>query len=224
MISVILPMYNEEFLIGETLRRLKTQKGSYECIVVDGGSRDRSVAKAKPYAEVLSSEKGRAFQMNAGARRARGDVFLFLHADSSLEEGALEAIEKAMEEKEVVGGCLTQKIDASHLFYRFLEFSGTMRAKFFRLFYGDQALFVRRQIFDKLQGYPPLPLFEDLAFSRLLRREGKIVILSKRVLTSARRWEENGMLRGSCRNLALLFLYGIGIAPERLSKFYANVR
>ena len=224
MISVILPVYNEAMLIEETLQHLAQQEGGHEVIVVDGGSHDRSVDLARPYARVLSSPKGRALQMNAGARAAQGEILLFLHADSWMERGAFLTIENVMQNKEVVGGCLTQRIEGAHPFYRFLEWSGTVRAKWLKLFYGDQALFIRRRIFDKLGGYPLLPLFEDLAFSRHLRQEGKTVVLPKRVFTSARRWKEKGILRGSLRNMILFFLYGIGVSPERLSKFYADVR
>lgn len=224
MISVIVPMVDEESCIGRTLERLTQQEGSYEVIVADGGSRDRSVEHAKPYARVVVSEKGRACQMNRGAREARGEILLFLHADAHLESGALLAVEKAMQEKEIVGGCLTQAIESPRPFYRFLERSGTIRARGLRLFYGDQAIFVCKRIFDKLKGYPPTPLFEDLAFSRRLRREGKTVVLPKRVYTSARRWEAGGRFRGSLRNSLLLFLYGLGIAPEALARFYPDVR
>lgn len=224
MISIILPMYHEEAVIAQTLKRLLQQEGSYEIIVVDGGSQDRSVAVAHPHASVFSSLKGRAIQMNRGALEAKGDILLFLHADSWLEKGSLIEIEKTMENQEVVGGCLTQKIEAQHPFYRILEASGTLRARGLRLFYGDQAIFIRKEIFDKLKGYPPIPLFEDLAFSQRLKREGKTRVLSKQVFTSARRWENKGMLRGSLRNMILLFLYGLGIAPERLARFYGDVR
>jgi len=224
MITVIIPMYHEEAVIAQTLERLLQQEGSYEILVVDGGSQDQSVALARSYASVFSSLKGRAIQMNRGALEAKGEILLFLHADSWLEQGSLIEIEKTMKNKEVVGGCLTQKIEAQHPFYRILEASGTFRARGLRLFYGDQAIFIRKEIFDKLKGYPPMPLFEDLALSRRLKREGKTVILSKRVFTSARRWENKGMLRGSLRNMILLFLYGLGIAPQTLARFYSDVR
>ena len=224
MISVVVPVYNEETLLEGTLRRLQEEKGSFEVIVVDGGSDDRSVEIARPYGSVLMAEKGRALQMNQGAREAKGEVLLFLHADAWLEKGSLSAIEEVMSHPDMLGGCLTQKIESPHPFYRFLEASGTFRARAFRLFYGDQGLFVRKAIFDKLGGYPLVPLFEDVAFSRRLKGEGKTVVLSKQIFTSARRWEEKGKVGGSLRNLALLFLYGMGIAPERLARFYTDVR
>ena len=230
MISVILPIYHEEASIGGTLQRLKEQAGSYEVIVVDGGSEDQSLEVARscaqqfPQWQVLSAQKGRANQMNVGVREAKGDILLFLHADCWLEKGTLTAIEEAMQKENVVGGCLTQKIEASHPYYRWLELTGNIRARLFRIFYGDQAIFIRREIFDKIEGYPPIPLFEDLAFSRRLRREGKTAVLSKQVVTSPRRWERKGMLRGSLQNLFILFLYGLGISPQRLARFYPDVR
>jgi len=224
MISVILPIYNEELILEKTLRRLTEQKGSYEVIVADGGSTDGSLEIARCYARTLSTGKGRAVQMNAAAKEAKGDTLLFLHADSYLERGALEAIAKTMETERVVGGCLTQKIEAPHPFYRCLEASGSLRAKLLHLFYGDQGIFIRKTIFDKLGGYPLLPLLEDVALSRCLRKEGRAVVLPQRVFTSARRWEKKGKLRTSLRNLVIVVLYGLGAAPQKLAKFYPDVR
>ncbi|MBI4436309.1 MAG: TIGR04283 family arsenosugar biosynthesis glycosyltransferase [Candidatus Omnitrophica bacterium] len=224
MISIILPVYNEEPILEKTLRRLNEQKGPYEVIVADGGSQDGGVAIARRYARTLSTPKGRAIQMNRAAQEAKGETLLFLHADSWLEGGALEAIEKTMQTQRVIGGCLTQKIESSHPFYRFLEASGSLRAKLLHLFYGDQGIFVRKEIFDKLGGYPPLPLLEDLGFSQRLRREGRTVILPKRVFTSARRWEKKGKLRTSLCNLAIILLYGFGAKPQKLARFYSDVR
>ena len=224
MISVIIPVYNEEVLIGRCLDRLRQQEGDFEILVADGRSQDRTVSIAQRDAPVVRAEKGRANQMNAGAQKAQGETLLFLHADAWLEGGSLLEIEKSMKDNRVVGGCLTQRIEAGHPFYRLLELSGTIRARLSHLFYGDQALFVRKAIFDRLEGYAPLPLFEDVAFSQKLRGSGKTVILPKRIFTSARRWETNGMLRGSLRSGALFFLYGLGIAPEKLVRFYPDVR
>ena len=225
MISIILPMVHEEAVIAQTLERLLQQEGSYEIIVVDGGSQDRSAEIARSYpVSVLTSEKGRAIQMNRGALEAKGEIFLFLHADSWLEKGSLIEIENTMKDQEVAGGCLTQKIEAPNPFYRVLEASGTLRARGLHLFYGDQAIFIRKRIFDKLKGYPPMPLFEDLALSQRLKLEGKTAVLSKQVFTSARRWENKGMFRGSLRNMLLVVLYGMGIAPQTLAKFYSDVR
>jgi len=224
MISVIVPMYNEERLIEKTLKSLIKQRGAFEVIVVDGGSTDQSVQVARAYAAVLSSQKGRGVQMNVGAHVAQGETLLFLHADTFLEEGALFEVEKAMQKRNVVGGCLTQAIEGRHLYYRWLEFSGQLRTRWFQVFYGDQAIFVRKEIFDTLRGYPSTPILEDVAFSQRLKRKGKTVILPKRVFCSPRRWEKEGKMRRSFRNTLLLSLYGLGMAPERLSRFYGDVR
>lgn len=224
MISVILPVYQEEERIGLTLQRLAQQEGRHEVIVVDGGSRDRTVEIARSYGRVISAPKGRAFQMNEGARYAKGDILFFLHADSHLEAGTLLAIEERMQKKEVVGGCLTQRIEGDRPFYRMLESAGTWRARMFHLFYGDQGIFVRKPIFDKIGKYPLIPLFEDVAFSRCLRKEGKVAVLSKYVFTSPRRWERGGFVRASVWSGLLFFLYGVGIAPQTLARFYPDVR
>ena len=223
MVSVIIPTYNEEVALEETLAALRSQLGSHELICVDGGSRDRTVSIASRFGRVLTSEKGRAFQMNRGASEALGETLLFLHADSILEKGSLDAIAEAVQQG-YDGGCLTQQIQGGQFLFRTMELSGNMRARWLHIFYGDQGIFVKRRLFQTLGGFPTLPLFEDVAFTRSLRREGRTVVLRHHVYTSARRWERGGILKECLRNWSLLGLYALGVSPWRLARFYPDVR
>lgn len=149
-----------------------------------GQSHDRTVEFArKQHVKVISSVKNRAMQMNAGARAAQGDILLFLHADCLLEDGALTAITDHINNG-YIGGCLTQKISADNILYRIIEISGNIRATVFKVFYGDQAIFAQRDIFFKLDGFDNTPLFEDILFSRKMRREGRTKALRKLLLVN----------------------------------------
>ena len=223
MISVVVPVYNEEKTLERTLSELTRQLGSHELICVDGGSGDRSVEIARRFGKVVRSEKGRAVQMNRGAAEAKGETLLFLPADCVLERGALQAVEEAVA-RGGVGGCLTQRIQGGRLLFRTMELSGNVRARWFRIFYGDQAIFVKRPLFQELGGFPSAPLFEDVAFTRRLRRAGRTVVLRNHVYTSARRWERGGILKECFRNWCLLGLYALGVSPARLARFYPDVR
>ena len=223
MISVVVPVYNEEKLLETTLSRLTRQTGPHELLCVDGGSGDGTASIANRFGKVLTSEKGRAAQMNRGAAEARGEILFFLPADAVLEEGALEAVEEAVRQG-YDGGCLTQQIQGRRLLFRTMELSGTLRARWFRIFYGDQAIFVKRRLFQELGGFPVSPLFEDVAFTRRLHQVGRTVVLRHHVYTSARRWEQNGILKECFRNWGLLGLYALGVSPRRLARFYPDVR
>jgi len=223
MISVVIPVYNEGKILEGTLSALTQQLGSHELICVDGGSSDGSAGIAGRFGKVVSSEKGRARQMNGGASVARGGILLFLHADAVLGEGALSAVEEAVQHG-YGGGCFTQKIQGDRFLFRTLEFSGNLRARWLHLFYGDQAIFVKREIFREIGGFPPLPLFEDIAFTQRLRRRNRTLVLRHHVYTSARRWEQNGIVKEGFRNWGLLGLYALGVSPCRLARFYPEVR
>lgn len=223
MISVVVPVYNEEKVLERTLFELTRQLDSHELICVDGGSSDRSAEIARRFGKVLTSEKGRAAQMNRGAAEGWGETLLFLPADSVLETGALGAVEEAVQQG-YVGGCFTQRIQGERFLFRTMELSGNVRAQWLHIFYGDQAIFVKRRLFQELGGFPNLPLFEDVAFTRRLRWAGRTVVLRNQVYTSARRWERGGILKECFRNWSLLGLYALGVRPGRLARFYPDVR
>jgi rSAM/selenodomain-associated transferase 2 len=222
-VSVILPTWNEEGCLGETLRLLRPL-GPRQIIVVDGGSTDGTCRLAAAADLLLHGPRGRALQMNLGAAHAAGDVLLFLHADCSLEAGALEQAEYCLGKRGVAAGCFTMTVRAKGLLYRAIGACATARVRLTGLVYGDQGLFVRRDLFDRLGGFPRLRLMEDLFFSRALRRHGRIVVASRRIFVSPRRWQRSGLIRQTLRNWALTALAAGGIHPDRLAAFYPAVR
>lgn len=223
MISIIIPVYNEEIAIKKVLETL-TYAEDLEVIVVDGGSSDRTAEFANQYpVKVIECEKNRAVQMNEGAKQSRGEILLFLHADCLAENGSLKEIAQALNNG-YIGGCLSQKIDSSRLIYRFIEKSGNMRARLFRIFYGDQAIFVHRDVFFKLGGFDAVPLFEDILFSRKMRKEGKAVILPKAVYASSRRWEKRGIIKTTFIYWLLTLGLHFNIPFSKLKSMYDEVR
>lgn len=222
-LSVIIPTLNEADRIGELISQTRAL-GDCEIIVVDGGSADDTLKNARGADQVLSTERGRAIQQNTGADAAAGDVLLFLHADCFIEPGGLEAVRAALSDERVVGGCFRQRIDAAGLRYRMLERGNALRVRLLKWAYGDQAIFLRRNIFKKIGGFPDLKLMEDLYLMKRLKRQGRIALLDARVKVSARRWQRKGVVRQTLRNWTLITLAHLGVSPNRLARFYSNVR
>lgn len=216
--SVVIPARNEEALVAQSVRSVRA--AADEVIVVDGASRDATaeVARAEG-ARVVACDPSRGLQLDLGARAARGDWLVFLHADTRLEPGWCEALRAAP--TDAPGGAFRFAIDSPRTAYRAIEAAVALRCRVLRLPYGDQALFARRSAYEAAGGFPPLPLMEDVAFVRRLRRLGPLALLSPRAFTHARRWEEHGLLAASARNLWLLALYAVGAQPERLARSYA---
>jgi len=218
-LSVIIPARDEEGLLAETIASVRAEAD--QVIVVDGGSRDRTDEVAeREGAEVLTSEACRGLQLDRGARAASGEWLIFLHADTRLEPGWAAAIRSL--EPDVVGGAFRFTLSSSRRAYRLLELGVSLRCRILRLPFGDQGVFVRRDVYDRIGGFPPLPLMEDVVFARRLARSGRLVFPPCRALTSARRWEHNGIARTTLRNSWLLLLYAWGTPPERLARLYQN--
>jgi rSAM/selenodomain-associated transferase 2 len=226
-ISIIVPVLNETRRIGDQLERLTALDGIAEVIVVDGGSSDGTLEKATgfPGVRLLSSARGRACQMNAGARAASGDVLLFLHADVVLPVSTAHWVERALLDESVVAGAFetwTVSDEGARWLSPLLHLAD-LRSRVTNLPYGDQAIFVRAATFRQLDGFPDLPLMEDLAFSRRLRRAGRIARVPARVQVSGRRFQARPIHYTLIVNLFPL-LYRLGVSPNRLADWYPAER
>jgi rSAM/selenodomain-associated transferase 2 len=216
-VSVIIPALNEE----NNIRGAMTSVGTcHEIIVADGGSSDstREIA-ASLGAVVLTIPPGRGAQMDSGAEESTGDVLLFLHADSRLPEGWAEEVSRALSDSKSVGGGFSLSLGSADPWLKFVERVANLRSRL-GLIYGDQAIFVRRESFFDAGGFDKLPLMEDVDCVKRLRKLGRMVVLEKKVTTSARRWAAGGRLRNTFRNWLTLSLYLAGVGPERLYGMY----
>jgi len=222
MISVIIPVLNEESTIGRCIGILKAESKPLEIIVADGGSRDGTLAIASSYPDVtvVRSRTGRGIQMNAGAAAARGNILLFLHADTTLEYGWVAQIGDSMSDSSAVGGAFSFRIDNAAMKYRLVERWVQMRCYFCKLPYGDQAIFVRAEVFRQLGGYRDIPLMEDVELVQRLKRIGGMTMLQNKAVTSARRWARRGLIKTTAINQLLMLLYMSGVDPARLAKIY----
>lgn len=220
-----MPVLNEASAVREAIESARAA-GADEILVVDGGSCDQTVELSRECgALVIEGGSGRGPQMNAGAARASGDVLLFLHADCRLPAGVVGEVLKALQNDCVTYGCLRQRIDATRVSFRLLSWGNAWRTKRLGWVYGDQAMFVRRDAFEAVGGFPGIPLMEDLAISKKLRKAyGPPVVLDGPVVVSARRWQKQGVLYCTLRNWAFVVLFHLGVAPERLARWYRNVR
>ena len=223
MISVIIPVLNEEKILENTLVQLQPELEGHELIVVDGGSTDNTFSIAEKYGKVISSERGRAKQLNAGGNAANGDILIFLHADIWLEKGAFKAVESTLSSGFVGGGFL-QKIDGKNYLYRVIETTADMRGKYLKVFYGDSGIFIRRVDFQRIGGFPDVPIMEEMGFSKELRRLGKTTMINPHIHISARRWERNGIVRTTAKNWLITLFYYMGFSLDRLAKLYRNIR
>jgi rSAM/selenodomain-associated transferase 2 len=216
-LSIVIPALNEAGHIGAALQALAPlRRAGCEVIVVDGGSADGTRELAEPLCDrVVSSARGRALQMNTGARHATGDALLFLHADTRLPPDGEIFMKEAL--KHHLWGRFDVEIESRHRLLRVVACAMNLRSRFSGIATGDQAIFVRREAFP---GFPPIALMEDIAFSREMKRRGAPACLRERVRTSGRRWENRGVLRTVVLMWRLRLLYYLGARPERLARLY----
>ncbi|GAC1468967.1 MAG: hypothetical protein NVSMB9_12200 [Isosphaeraceae bacterium] len=217
-LSVIIPALNEEAAIERTLDSALRAE-SVEVIVVDGGSYDRTIAiaSARDGVLVISCPPGRASQMNAGAVRAKGDILVFLHADTILPAGYDRAIAETLQQPGTSAGAFRLRIDGSSRSFRVIEALVHWRSTALQTPYGDQALFLNADTFRQLGGFPDLPIMEDLELTRRLRARGVIRMAPVPVQTSARRWLAHGVWRMTFRNQLCLAAYFLGVPPQRIA-------
>ncbi len=224
MVSIVVPTLNEEKTISKTLEQLISLEGEKEIIVVDGGSSDNTIKEASKYAKVISSEKGRSNQMNAGAKASSGEVLWFVHSDSILNTKSIIYINEAINKGKVGGGFNLYFYDMDTLFMKFVEVTSNMRGKFMKLVYGDQGIFVRKDIFESIGGFPKLEIMEDWEFSLRLRKKGKMTMINTKIGTSARRFKNGGQLKTLLLMHKMKILYSMGVDSEKLSKMYREAR
>jgi rSAM/selenodomain-associated transferase 2 len=221
-LSIVVPTLNESANLARVLPDVVAREHGAEVLVVDGASGDdsRAVVARVPSVRWLSAPRGRARQMNAGARAAQGEVLLFLHADTALPDGAGAAILAALGDPAVVGGRFDVRLDSRRPILALVGWLMNRRSRLTGISTGDQGIFVRRAVFEALGGFPDIPLMEDVEFTRRLKRRGRLAALRLRVVTSARKWEDEGVLRTVALMWTLRLLYALGVSPARLHRWY----
>jgi len=223
-ISIIIPVLNEAKNLPKTLAVIP-RSPELEVIIVDAGSHDQSVDIAKQFgALVLQELPGRAQQMNAGAKIATGNVFLFLHADTQLPDHFVAAIEQTLAKPGVVAGAFDLSIQGHKLGLRLVEWGVYWRSRVCQLPYGDQAIFLTAHTFHQLSGFPNLPILEDFVFMQRLKRFGSIAIAPGKVVTSSRRWQQLGIFQTTLINQFMLLGYSLGLSPDRLAHWYRRLK
>jgi len=221
-LSVIVPTLNEERSLPEALASVP--RGA-EMIVADGQSIDqtREVA-ARLHALVVVGEPGRGAQLNLGAEHSGGEALLFLHADCVLDRGADVAIEEALSDPRVVGGSFRLRIHPTSIGLTLVAFGSNLRARFLKMPYGDQALFVRRKVFEQVGGFREIPIMEDVDLVRRLKKRGRLRHLHASVTTTPRHWESLGPLRTTLLNDMAIVAFMLGVPPSRLAGVYHRLR
>lgn len=225
MISVIIPTLNEEKALPETLRHLLGQLGEFEVIVVDGGSVDRTeeIIRGEPRVRLLTAPQGRASQMNAGAQHATGDWLMFLHADTLLPEGALGRLNTLETDATVQAGGFLHRFSGTDWRLRMLSYFNNVRCRWSKIIYGDQAMFVRRTLFERLSGFPNESRLEDVLFSRKLVRIVTPVLLAPPVVTDSRKFVQMGIWRSVFRASLILLSIELGL-PLVSRAFFRDIR
>ncbi len=220
-ISIIVPVLNEAASIERFLRRLRERAGDAELIIVDGGSSDGTFDLARNRCDrCLPAPRGRAVQMNTGARAASGDTFWFVHSDCEVPPGCLQQIADALRQPEVVGGFFRIRIPDERFVYRLTDSFAHYAGLLLRTRFGDHGFFCRRTTFEEIGGFPDVPLMEDAEFFRTLRRVGRIANISSRLISSARRYQEIGPWRLTLTYGLIALLYLLGVPISVLAAIY----
>jgi len=222
--SIIIPTLNEARYLSETLAQIQ-QLSSHEIIISDGGSNDNTLKIASKFTQnLIKGSAGRALQMNAGAQVATGDLLLFLHADSYIERASYQKMLAAMKKPEVLGGAFSLLIDSDRWALQIINQFANLRSRYLGRAYGDQAFFVKKHVFQEMKGFTEFPICEDLDFYKRLKFLGPVVLLKEEVLTSPRRWVNEGIWFTTIRNILIAALFELGFPPRILTKWYQTIR
>ena len=224
--SIVVPVFQEGERINgliEYVNRLDSD-GNAEIIIVDGTQENDTLRAIRSNSVIkISSEQGRAKQMNAGASVARGEILIFLHADTELPIHALRKIGSFIEQTEYVGGAFDLDIKSDKRIFKVIGTLSSLRSRLNRIPFGDQAIFIRREYFNRIGRYKEIPLMEDVELLRRIKKSGdRIRIFRDRVMTSPRRWEKEGVIYCTLRNWVLQALYLLGVSPEKFTNFYKS--
>ncbi|MGZ3524452.1 MAG: TIGR04283 family arsenosugar biosynthesis glycosyltransferase [Thermodesulfobacteriota bacterium] len=224
--SIIVPVFHEGERINDLIEYVNglDSDGNAEIVIVDGAPEKDTLRKIRSSSVIkISSEQGRAKQMNAGASIAKGEILIFLHADTELPILALRKIGSFIERTEYVAGAFDLGIKSDKFIFKVVSRISSLRSRLNRIPFGDQAIFIRREYFNKIGGYKEIPLMEDVELLRRIKKYGdRITILNDRVMTSPRRWEKEGVIYCTLRNWTLQALYLLGASPEKLADFYKS--
>lgn len=221
-VSIIVPVLNEAGRVTELIERFTRFFSECELVIVDGGSTDGTADLVRPPAKLVRTAPGRGHQLNAGAATASGDVLWFVHADTQPDPAAVTELQRALTDPRVVGGGFGISFDRRSLILRYVAWSSNVRARRLGWIFGDQAMFVRREAFEKLGGFPEWPLMEDMDLSRRLGRLGRLVVLPTSVVASSRRFDDRGTLRLLALMQWLKLAYLAGADPADLARRYTK--
>ncbi len=237
-LSIIIPVYQESVIITQTIQSITALSIpiAHEILVVDGDPKRstlaelRSQKKRMGYKQIrlIPSQKGRGIQMNAGAQKADGDLFLFLHADTQLDQKGMNEMIQAWTDtrwmkngQSLFCGAFDLIIDSPKKIFRLIEKTASLRSRLTRVPYGDQGIFISRSLFKKTGGFPNTPIMEDVGLMKAVKRTGIApVFMDHGIVTSARRWEHQGLIYTTMKNWVLICLYLMGVSPKKLVKYY----
>jgi rSAM/selenodomain-associated transferase 2 len=224
-ISIIMPVLNEAKPLGNKLSRLNLSNNE-ELIVVDGESSDGTVSIAREFTDrVFITRTGRASVMNFGAGKANGDILLFLHSDCILPDRGFSMIRGVLSDPDVAAGAFFLSIADPKLRFRIIESVTNLRARATSLLYGDQGMFLRKDVFQRIGGFADIPLMEDIEISGRLKKEGRVVFIRPPIVSSPRRWLNEGAIYTTLRDWLIAFLYTyLNVSPKSLIKYYRDVR
>jgi rSAM/selenodomain-associated transferase 2 len=228
LISIVIPTLNESANLATTIAKLRANAGGfddYEILVVDGGSGDDTVAIAQAQnATVIPTQPGRGQQLNAGAALAQGEILLFLHADTQLPKDWPAWVTQTLAQPSVVAGAFELAIAAPQLTLRWVEWGVNWRSRWGQMPYGDQGIFLTRQQFQAVGGFPDISIMEDFGLIKRLQKLGRIAIAPVSVTTSGRRWEQLGVVKTTLLNQVMILGFYCGVSPDRLRQWYRTQR